>query len=70
VLEVDELFVRTEFRGHGLGRAMLEFVAAQAREVNAVMLRLETEPENNHARKFYGKHGFTELERRLMRKRL
>ncbi len=70
VLEIDELFIQTEFRGLGLGKAILAFVEAQAREVGAVLLTLETELENENARTFYGRHGFTELMRRLMRKRL
>jgi GNAT superfamily N-acetyltransferase len=70
VLELDELFIHAEFRGHGLGRAILEFVEAQARAVGAVLLTLETELKNENARTFYGRHGFTELMRKLMRKRL
>jgi GNAT superfamily N-acetyltransferase len=70
VLEVDELFIQAEFRGLGLGKAILEFVEAQAREVGAVVLTLETELENEKARTFYGRHGFTDLMRKLMRKRL
>jgi ribosomal protein S18 acetylase RimI-like enzyme len=70
VLEIDELFIRTEFRGHGLGRAILEFVEAEARDFGAILLTLETESENENAQAFYDKHGFTKLERRLMRKRL
>jgi diamine N-acetyltransferase len=70
VLEIDELFIQTEFRGLGLGKAILEFVGAQAHEIGAVLLTLETESDNENAQAFYGKHGFTKLERRLMRKRL
>jgi GNAT superfamily N-acetyltransferase len=70
VLELDELFVVAEFRGHGLGRSILGFVEAQAREFGAVVLSLETEPDNENAQAFYGRHGFTKLERQLMRKRL
>ena len=70
VLEIDELFIQAEFRGLGLGKATLEFVEAQAREVGAVIVTLETELENENARTFYGRHGFTELMRKLMRKRL
>jgi diamine N-acetyltransferase len=70
VLEIDELFIQSEFRGHGLGRAILEFVEAEARHFGTVVLTLETESENENAQAFYGTHGFTNLERRLMRKRL
>jgi GNAT superfamily N-acetyltransferase len=70
VLEIDELFIQTEFRGQGLGRTILEFVEAQARTFGAILLTLETEFENEKAQSFYGRHGFTKLERQLMRKRL
>jgi ribosomal protein S18 acetylase RimI-like enzyme len=70
VLEIDELFVTAEFRGYGLGRTILEFVEAEARAFGAVLLTLETEADNENAQAFYGKHGFTKLERQLMRKRL
>jgi ribosomal protein S18 acetylase RimI-like enzyme len=70
VLEIDELFVTAEFRGHGLGKAILKFVEAQAREIGVVVLSLETEPDNENAQAFYGRHGFTKLERHVMRKRL
>jgi GNAT superfamily N-acetyltransferase len=70
VLEIDELFIQTESRGHGLGKDILEFVETQARMVGAILLTLETELRNEKAQAFYGKHGFTKLERQLMRKRL
>jgi diamine N-acetyltransferase len=70
VLEVDELFVCAEFRGHGLGHAVLEFVETQARALGAVLLTLETEPDNEPAQAFYGRHGFSKLERHVMRKQL
>jgi ribosomal protein S18 acetylase RimI-like enzyme len=34
------------------------------------LLTLETELRNENAQAFYGKHGFSKLERQLMRKRL
>jgi GNAT superfamily N-acetyltransferase len=70
VLEIDELFVHAEFRGFGLGHTILAFVEAQARAVGAVLLTLETEAENENAQVFYGRHGFSKLERHVMRKRL
>jgi ribosomal protein S18 acetylase RimI-like enzyme len=70
VLEIDELFIQTEFRGLGLGRTILEFVETQARTVGAILLTLETESENEKAQGFYGRHGFTQVQRRVMRKRL
>jgi GNAT superfamily N-acetyltransferase len=70
VLEIDELFVSAEFRGHVLGRAILECVEAEARHFGPVLLTLETELRNENAQAFYGKHGFSKLERQLMRKRL
>lgn len=70
VFEIDELFIQSEFRGHGLGRSILEFVETHARKLGATLLTLETELKNENAQAFYGKHGFTKLERQLMRKRI
>jgi hypothetical protein len=38
--------------------------------LGAILLTLETEFENENAREFYGKYGFTELKRRVMHKPL
>jgi diamine N-acetyltransferase len=70
VLELDELYLIPEARGLGLGSAVLAFVQAQAKAMDAVVITLETEANNQNAQMFYQKHGYTVLERQILRKKL
>lgn len=56
----DEIYVREEFRGHGLGSTFIKQVIAEHPEVKR--FRLETEPENEKAVRLYKKLGFEPLE--------
>jgi diamine N-acetyltransferase len=70
VLELDELYLIPEARGLGLGSQILAFVEQQAKAISAVVITLETELENKNAKQFYQKHGYTVLERHILRKKL
>jgi ribosomal protein S18 acetylase RimI-like enzyme len=65
---VDELFVRSEFRGQGLGRRALEFVAAEclARGIHAV--HLVVDHANERAQAVYRAFGFAAHQRHVMTK--
>ncbi|MBQ7654812.1 MAG: GNAT family N-acetyltransferase [Clostridia bacterium] len=52
---LEDIFVKAEHRGKGVGSAFLEF--AESRYPDAV-LRLEIEPENESAIRLYQKSGF------------
>ena len=67
---LDELYVRPEWRGKGIGTAALRFAERQCRELGGSALRLETGTENTHAVRFYERHGLSREERYLMTKRL
>lgn len=54
------LGVRPAFRGHGIGRALLDRSSAQARSLGARRLHLEVR-EGNHARLLYDAAGFTQI---------
>ena len=56
---IEDLYIAPDYRGRGIGRAFLEF--AEAQNPGAVRLRLEAEPENEHAMHVYQKAGFTQL---------
>ena len=56
---VEELYVRSEFQGNGIGTAFFKYLYEN---VPAARYRLETEPENNRARALYEREGFKNLE--------
>jgi ribosomal protein S18 acetylase RimI-like enzyme len=67
---VDELFVREEFRGRGLGRRAIERVERECRERGVGALHLEVERANTAAQELYRRSGFRDHDRYLMTKRL
>lgn len=58
VVWIEELYVREEFRGRGIGSRFLRFVEEKH---PAMRYRLETEPENERANQLYNRHGYHEL---------
>lgn len=56
---IEELYIRSAFRGHGLGT---EFLTSVRKEFPTARLRLEVEPENTGAVALYRRLGFTPLE--------
>jgi ribosomal protein S18 acetylase RimI-like enzyme len=64
--EVDELYLKPEARGRGVGRAVMKRFFEFCRAENVMLLRLETEPDNEAARGFYETLGFEIVKRRFM----
>jgi carbonic anhydrase len=63
VCEMKRLFVREAFRGHGLGRQLVEFVIREATEIGYERMRLDTlPPKMNDAVKLYRSFGFKEIQ--------
>lgn len=58
VVWLEELYVREEHRGHGLGKA---FFAYMDESYPAARYRLEVEPDNIRAKKLYSSLGYREL---------
>ena len=59
--EMKRLYVRTEFRGHGIGRLLVERVISEAAEVGYSRMRLDTVPGNmDRAIAMYRELGFRE----------
>lgn len=56
----DEIYIREEFRGQGIGSTFIQQVIEKHPEVKR--FRLETEPENEKAVRLYKKMGFEPLE--------
>ena len=57
---IEDIYIRPEFRGKGLGTAFLQFVGDRYRNW-AVRLRLEAEEENEKAMSVYRNAGFETL---------
>ncbi|MSQ48522.1 MAG: GNAT family N-acetyltransferase [Deltaproteobacteria bacterium] len=67
---IDEVYIRAEYRGHGIGRQAMAFAETQCRAVGVRALHLEVERDNTNAHALYRKVGFVDHDRYLMTKRI
>ena len=65
---IDELFVKDEFRGGGLGAAAIRFAERLCRERRGRALHLEVERRNTGAQSVYRRAGFVDHDRYLLTK--
>lgn len=61
--EMKRLYVRDEYRGAQIGRALVEQIIADARQIGYQHMRLDTFPFMESAIRLYERYGFYEIER-------
>jgi ribosomal-protein-alanine N-acetyltransferase len=57
-IHINNVAVRPQFRGHGIGTALLHHVLAEARQLGARRATLEVRASNDAARRLYERLGF------------
>jgi ribosomal protein S18 acetylase RimI-like enzyme len=55
------LYVRPEFRGRGIGRALANFLILAAKQIGYRAMRLDTLPSMTEAHSLYREIGFREI---------
>lgn len=60
VVQLEDLYIKSEFRSAGLGSQFMEWLLAEYGEKTA-RFRLEVCPKNERVKGFYEKYGFCEL---------
>jgi len=62
-LELYQLYVLEDWKGSGVGAALMDWTMAEARRRGATHLTLSVYVDNHRARRFYEKRGFEEVGR-------
>ena len=60
--EIKRMYVRPQFRGKGLGRALLETIIQEAKEVGYPVVRLDSARFMKEAHALYRSTGFSEID--------
>lgn len=63
---VDEFYLDPEYRGRGVGKAVLQLIGAEARALGIGALHLEVARDNDRARRLYRGAGFEAREKYVL----
>ena len=67
---LDELFIKENFRGKGIGKQTIDFIKKQASNQNIKLIYLEVENHNQNAQKLYLANDFVVHNRKLLKHKL
>jgi GNAT superfamily N-acetyltransferase len=59
---LDELYVVPDRRGQGIGTQLLQAAEAECRRRGGTVLEINVDGEDSDARRFYERHGYTNIE--------
>lgn len=60
-IELRQFYVRRPWQGQGLADALMDWALGEARRRGAAEMYLSVFTDNHRARRFYARHGFTEV---------
>ncbi len=67
---LDELYIKENFRGKGIGKQTIDFIKKQASNQNIKLIYLEVENHNQNAQKLYLANDFVVHNRKLLKHKL
>lgn len=63
ICEMKRMYVSPSFRGHGIGKVLIEQIIVKAKDLGYHTMRLDTHPTMTKAQELYRSFGFYEIER-------
>ncbi len=67
VSEIQEMYVKDEFRSQQIGKALMEYVVGFAKSMGAVQMEVTSRSTRENAHRFYQREGFEKSHVKLVR---